>query len=175
MNDETPPTTSRPTSDPARPLPRRHRWRLLLLRGALGLVVLLVVIQAVPYGRDHSNPLVTREPAWDSAATRDLTARACFDCHSNETKWPWYTNVAPSSWLVQSDVDGGRDNLNFSEWNRPQEAGGEIAEIVRSGEMPPLQYRILHAGARLSDAERDALVRGLEATLRASPPIPGRG
>ena len=72
----------------------------------------LLAIQLIPYGRAHANPPVLAEPAWDSPATRDLAVRACFDCHSNETVWPWYSNIAPVSWLVQRDVDGGRNKAN---------------------------------------------------------------
>ena len=59
-----------------------------------------LLIQLVPFGRDHTNPPVVQEPNWDSPATRELAQRACFDCHSNETVWPWYSNIAPVSWLV---------------------------------------------------------------------------
>jgi Haem-binding domain len=149
-----------------------RKW---LLWGGVALVGLLVVIQLVPYGRDHTNPPVTREVRWDSARTRELAAGACFDCHSNLTDWKWYTNVAPISWLVYADVQGGREHLNFSEWDTPQSEVGEIVEAVRDGSMPPLQYKPLHAGARLSTAERDELVRGLEKTLAADPPVPGGG
>lgn len=128
------------------------------------LVAGLVVIQLVPYGRDHDNPPVVAEPAWDSAQTRELALRACFDCHSNETVWPWYSNVAPVSWLVQHDVEEGRAELNYSEWNRPQE-GEESAETVREGSMPPSSYLLTHADARLTDAELTALAEGLAATF----------
>jgi mono/diheme cytochrome c family protein len=84
--------------------------RLLLSIGAVVLGT-LGAIQLVPYGRDHINPQVTQESRWDSARTRALAARACFDCHSNETVWPWYSNVAPVSWLIQRDVDEGRRAL----------------------------------------------------------------
>jgi hypothetical protein len=83
------------------------RWGLVTIMGTL------IVIQVIPYGRDHTNPPVIEEPVWDSAQTRDLAVRACFDCHSNETVWPWYSNVAPLSWLVQSDVEEGRETLNL--------------------------------------------------------------
>jgi hypothetical protein len=131
-----------------------------------GIVVvgLFAVAQAIPYGRSHHNPPVLAEPQWDSPRTRELAVRACFDCHSNATTWPWYSNVAPVSWLVQSDVDEGRKILNFSEWNRPQE-GSEAANAVAEGEMPPWQYKILHGSARLSDREKAELVAGLRATL----------
>jgi mono/diheme cytochrome c family protein len=132
------------------------------------LFVMLAVglgIQAVPYGRQHTNPPVVAEPNWDAPQTRALTARACFDCHSNETVWPWYSNVAPISWLVQRDVDEGRRTLNFSEWNRTQKEARESAKTVRGGEMPPWIYTIRSSEARLSPTQKDALARGLAATL----------
>lgn len=131
----------------------------------LGIIVLLVVIQLVPYGRQHTNPPVRAEPAWDSPRTRELAVRACFDCHSNETVWPWYSNVAPVSWLVQYDVDKGRRELNYSEWDRRQEEAGESAETVQKGSMPPAYYVWLHPEARLTAAERAELIAGLQATF----------
>lgn len=133
----------------------------------MGLAVLLggmLLIQLVPYGRAHANPPVAAEPIWDSNQTRDLAVRACFDCHSNETVWPWYSKVAPVSWLVQRDVDEGRDELNYSEWNRAQE-GEESAEKVREGSMPPRTYLLTHPDARLTDAEFAMLAEGLTATF----------
>jgi mono/diheme cytochrome c family protein len=147
-----------------------RKW---LLRGILLIASLFAVAQLVPYGRDHTNPAVTREVRWDSPRTRELAAGACFDCHSNLTVWKWYTNVAPISWLVYSDVQGGREHLDFSEWDNPQGEVGDIVEAVRDGSMPPLQYKPLHAGARLSDSERAELAHGLEKTLAADPPIAG--
>jgi Haem-binding domain len=127
--------------------------------------IALLVIQLVPYGRDHLNPPTTSEPIWDSPSTRALAKRACFDCHSNETKWPAYSHIAPASWLVQHDVKEGRAVLNFSEWRRPQKEATEAAEEVTEGAMPPAVYRLLHAHARLSNADRDRLARGLAKTL----------
>lgn len=134
-------------------------------RIGLGVVGTLLVIQLIPYGRDHSNPPITGEPAWDSPQTRELARQACFDCHSNETAWPAYARVAPASWLVQHDVDEGRAMLNFSEWRRPQEEAEEAAEAVLEREMPPPAYLLVHAHARLNAAERDQLARGLGRTL----------
>lgn len=131
---------------------------------AAGFVVAML-IQVVPYGHDRTNPPVVQEPAWDAAATRALARRACFDCHSNETEWPAYSRVAPVSWLIQRDVTEGRSKLNFSEWNRPQEEAGEAAEAVLEGEMPMRAYTLIHAHARLSGDERQALARGLANTL----------
>ena len=131
------------------------RWSLL------GFIAIVILIQAVPYGRDHLNPPVRAEPQWDSPRTRELSARACFDCHSNETVWPWYSNIAPISWLIESDVKEGRRELNFSEWDRPQEEAHESTDSVRKGSMPPWYY----PWATLSHAERQDLIKGLEASL----------
>ena len=137
---------------------RWQRWLPLGLAVAIG-------IQLVPYGRAHTNPPVVREPAWDSASTRELFFRACKDCHSHETEWPWYSHVAPASWLVQYDVDEARSHFDVSDWGREHNEGDEAAEMVREGEMPLWYYAIAHREARLSDAERDALLAGLVATF----------
>jgi hypothetical protein len=131
-------------------------------------VALFAAAQVVPYGHGRHNPPVVKEPAWDSPVTRTLAKQACFDCHSNETEWPMYSRVAPVSWLIQYDVDEGRAVLNFSEWHRPQEEASESTETVQKGEMPPGIYRAMHAHARLSDADRERLARGLAGTLGVS-------
>lgn len=149
-----------------------RRWAL---RAALLALGLFVVAQLVPYGRNHSNPPVQAEPAWNSAQTRALAQSACFDCHSNLTKWRWYSNVAPVSWLVYRDVQGGRSSLNFSEWKRPQDGAGDAIDAIASGSMPPWFYVIVHPGASLSAADKQTLMQGLAATFRKSPPIAGAG
>jgi mono/diheme cytochrome c family protein len=139
--------------------------RILLI-----IVVVLVggflLLQIIPYGHAHTNPLVSSEPNWDSPETRVIAQRACFDCHSNETVWPWYSNLAPLSWLVQHDVDEGRQVLNFSEWGngRRREEAGELAEVIRGGYMPPAQYLLTQPAARLTDAEKQQLIQGLTAS-----------
>ncbi len=142
-------------------------FKKILRYGILAIVALFVLIQLVPYGRAHTNPPVVQEPAWDSPATRALAQRACFDCHSNETAWPWYTNVAPVSWLTQQHVDEGRQTLNFSEWgnSRARELD-EIAEVILEGAMPMPNYLIMHPEARLSASEKQALIDGLNKSLR---------
>lgn len=125
---------------------------LVILAG----LVVFGLVQLVPYGRNHSNPPVTKEPSWD-AQTRAIAQKACFDCHSNETVWPWYSNIAPFSWLIQYDVEKGRNNLNFSEWGRWET--DEIGEVVAEGEMPPTQYILMHPEARLDDAQRQSLIQ----------------
>ncbi len=141
----------------------------LVSTGFFGILLFVLAVQALPYGRDHTNPPVGTEPRWDNPQTRELTVRACFDCHSNETLWPWYSNVAPMSWLIQRDVDKGRRELNFSEWGRQQRQAREAAETVQEDKMPPFYYVPLHPAAALSAAERQALVQGLAATLGGSP------
>jgi hypothetical protein len=113
---------------------------------------------------------VIREPKWDSPETRALAKRACFDCHSNETVWPWFSHVAPISWVIQRDVEQGRRVVNFSEWDRRQNEARESARALRSGEMPPRRYVWLHPGVRLSATEREDLLRGLDATLGSRRP-----
>ena len=141
-------------------LPRKWWTRVLVI-----LAGVFLVIQLAPYGRSHTNPPVGKGPAWDSPRTLALAKRACFDCHSNETKWPWYSHVAPISWLVQDHVDEGREHLNFSEFGRHQDDAHEAAEEVAEGEMPPRDYLLTHPEARLSDVEKRELIAGLKATF----------
>ena len=118
-------------------------------------LVMLGVIQAVPYGGNHTNPPVRVELPWDSERTRRLAGRLCFDCHSKVTVWPWFSQVAPISWLIQRDVEHGRRVVNFSEWDRRQNEAPESATALRSGEMPPGRYAWLRPGVRLSATERE--------------------
>lgn len=127
-------------------------------------IVALLAIQFVPYGRDHDNPPATGEVPWSDSTTAALFADACADCHSHETAWPWYASVAPVSWLVQRDVDEGREAFNVSTWPRVGEAD-EAAETVLDGEMPTFPYPVTHPRARLSDAERATLAAGLQTTF----------
>ena len=105
-----------------RRLPRWVRW------GFRGAIVSFAAIQLLPYGRDHTNPPVTQAAAFAPGPGLDLARGGCFDYHSNETAWPWYTNVAPGSCLVQRDVDDGRAALNISEWDRSQP---KVDELLR--------------------------------------------
>ena len=142
------------------PMPRK-----LWSRALLALVVLAALLQLYPYGRAHANPPVTGEPDWDSPRTRGLVMQTCGDCHSNQTRWPWYSHVAPVSWLVEHDVEEAREHLNFSEFDRPQRDADEAAEEVEEGEMPLAKYLWLHPEARLDDQERRDLIAGLRRTL----------
>ncbi len=137
--------------------------RRLLLFVAGGLVAIALLIQLIPYGHDHTNPPVVTEPQWNSPATRALAQRACFDCHSNQTVWPWYSNIAPVSWLVYGDVQEGRQRLNFSDWTRPEgQYVDEFKEVYYERNMPPANYLLLHPSAKLTEAEWKQLFDGLE-------------
>uniref|UniRef100_A0A832I730 Cytochrome C n=1 Tax=Eiseniibacteriota bacterium TaxID=2212470 RepID=A0A832I730_UNCEI len=137
---------------------------------ALGIpLAILVALQLVPYGHDRSHPPAGASPAWDSPRTLELAKRACFDCHSNETRWPWYASIAPASWRIQSHVREGREHLNFSAFDpsveKVAEAADEAGEAVRKGEMPPWDYLLAHPEARLTAEEKAALIAGLDATF----------
>ncbi len=98
------------------------------------------------------------------ADVRAVLERSCRDCHSNDTRWPWYSNVAPVSWFVIDHVNHGRSHINFSDWARfsPSDADQaleEICEMVREGEMPLRSYLLMHRSARLSPADVDTLCR----------------
>ena len=143
----------------------------------IGVPVLVVLaIQLVPYGRDHTPPPSGRRVVWDSARTEELARRACFDCHSNETRWPWYASIAPISWRIQTDVNLARARLDFTAFDsasaKVAEAAGEAAETVTSGDMPPQDYVLMHPEARLMGADKRTLAAGLAATFAA---FAGRG
>jgi len=122
-------------------------------------VVVLAAAQFVPLSRTNP-PVETEVPAPDGV--REILRRSCYDCHSNETRWPWYAHVAPISWLVVHDVNHARKHMNFSTWNAYSEKKSakhfeEIWENVEEGEMPLWYYLPLHPEARLSDADKQAI------------------
>ncbi|MFQ6678071.1 MAG: heme-binding domain-containing protein [Fidelibacterota bacterium] len=130
------------------------------------LIFVLVIIQVIPYGRKHKNPSVVSEPNWDSPDTRELFYQTCKDCHSHETDWPWYSHVAPFSWLVQHDVNDGREHFNVSVWGVQKEnEGEEAAGELRESDMPPWYYYIPRLDKRLSKSDRKKLINGLIATF----------
>ena len=126
--------------------------------------IIILFIQFIPV--EHSNPKVVAEPKWDSVQTKDLFFRACADCHSNETKWPWYTNIAPISWLVAYDVKEGREHFNVSMWGvQKKNEGDEAGEEFREKEMPLWFYTIVHPEAQFTDKENRELLNGLISTF----------
>ena len=132
--------------------------RRFYMKAFLVLTIPVVLIQFIPYGRNHTNPPVIEEPRWDSQQCRGLVQRACYDCHSNETNWPWYSFVAPISWQVQIDVEEGRQEVNFSEWNRPAQDTRDLVRNVYINHMPPPDYQFIHSSSRYTPEERQFVV-----------------
>jgi hypothetical protein len=129
----------------------------------VGLVVAFAVLQLGNPSR--TNPPVVNDWTTTSTPTPHVAAMlraACYDCHSNETKWPWYSHIAPVSWLIANDVKEGRENLNLSDWpkNDPERTARRIenmSEKIGYAEMPPGKYTAIHKDARLTDGERKEL------------------
>ncbi len=124
--------------------------------GAIGVLALMQLGQC-----QRTNPPVTGEI--DAPAdVKAILHRACYDCHSNLTRWPWYAHVAPIAWLLHDDVTEGRRHMNFTEWDKltpekRQQRIGECGDEVKSGDMPPWFYLPLHPPAKLSDADKALL------------------
>ncbi len=124
----------------------------------------LALIQFVPV--DHSNPPVTGEVE-ASSQVMEVLRSSCYDCHSNETRWPWYSRVAPVSWRIAQHVEEGREHINFSEWQGLpaedlEDALEEIWEEVEKGAMPLPDYLRMHPEAALTDSQREVLRRWSE-------------
>jgi hypothetical protein len=141
---------------------RKLKW----IFGAL--VVVFGLIQLTNPAR--TNPPVVNDLSATNAPPLEITAllhAACYDCHSHETKWPLYSRIAPSSWLVVSDVNEGRRHLDFSSWPTDPAAVAKklerINEVLDYREMPPMKYTLLHPEARLTDAQRKQLMDWSEA------------
>lgn len=144
----------------SRTLRASRRWRIVRWPLGVGIAV-FVAIQFVPYGWWHENPAVVAEAPWPSEEARRIARQSCYSCHSNETDWPLYSYVAPASWLVRSDVENGREELNFSDWPEFADEAEDAVEMVRSGEMPKRQYTLIHRDAALTEEEADVLVAAL--------------
>ena len=130
-------------------------------------IVLFVALQLIPVWALKTNPPVIAEPNWDSPETRALAQRACFDCHSNETVWPWHSHVAPISWLVVIGAVRRRNAMNFSEWGVREAGVDDVGEVIQNGQMPPSNYLLTHPDARLTDTEKQQLIDRLHKLLGA--------
>ena len=125
-----------------KPAAKRPAWLIVLLVLVGILLVAFIGIQLIPVNR--TNPAVTTPIKWDSPQTEALARRACLDCHSNETVWPWYSYVAPASWLIYYDVQQGRSMLNLSTYGSPA-AGGQRGPNAYAGDLA-YQFGQLLAG-----------------------------
>lgn len=153
------------------------RGRLLLTIGGL-LVVGFVVLQVFPIGSVFAsmqrvdNPAARQSFDWPSAEVDDIMRRACYDCHSNETVWPWYGNIAPGAWLMTRHVNQGRTHLNFSEldWGQIADAADflEHARFHIYTDMPPRAYKLLHPDAILTDEQRELVLADMVTLLGIS-------
>jgi mono/diheme cytochrome c family protein len=132
----------------------------------LTIIALFIAIQFIPYGKEHSNPKIISEPKWDSPKTKEIFMRACGDCHSNETQYPWYSNIAPISWAMAHHIEEGREHFNISVWGHQEKNdGNEAVEEIQEGEMPLKSYLLAHPEARLTDSEKQLLIDGLKKTF----------
>ncbi len=103
---------------------------------------------------------------------QSVLSRACYDCHSMETKYPWYSYVAPVKWLLKNDINEGRGEMNFSEWGRMVDVDkveklGDISEVVKDKEMPLKKYLVMHPEARLSLEERQKIITWADSTAES--------
>ena len=134
-----------------------------------GVLVMFAVIQLITV--EHSNPPIESEIS-AAPEVRAILQKACYDCHSNETKWIWYSKVAPVSWLIAYDVNEGRKELNFSTWGNynPQQQAKKLKESweeIVENEMPPWSYLLTHRSAALSAEEREILHKWIvDSTVR---------
>ena len=131
------------------------------------LVVLCLFVIAQFYRPAKTNPLIEASNALEAHVQVDpkvaaILDRSCADCHSNKTRWPWYSHVAPVSWFVIDHVDHGRSHLNFSEWGKydrdeQRKLLAVTCEIVREGGMPLSSYTPLHPGSKLTAEDISAI------------------
>ena len=133
---------------------------------AIGCVALLLVIQLIPASRTNPPVVASRSLAAHMNVPPEVQSvykRACNDCHSNETVWPWYSHVAPVSWYVAHDVNVGRSHVNLEDWEAqesPKEANehlGLTCKLMQEGKMPPADYLLIHRNANVSPADINAV------------------
>lgn len=135
-----------------------------LLYIVIGGLVLFVLIQFIPVNR--TNPAVTQEPKWSSPEARALVKTQCFSCHSNETTWPWYSYIAPASWLITGDVNEGRGRFDFSAWDQRPGHLDEMLRAIDRGSMPPLQHTLFHPETHLNAQQKQALMDALTSSIQ---------
>jgi len=137
----------------------RKIWILIVV---LALVLFALAAQVFA-SAGRTNPPAQNHVTWNSPQTQALFSRACADCHSNETQWPWYSKVPPMSVLVIHNVSEGRDTFNISAPDMGK--ASDAAEAVTEGKMPPKDYQLMHPQASLSPTERQTLAQGLQKTF----------
>jgi Haem-binding domain len=144
-------------------LKRKLKWLFVALVAGFALLQLT--------NPPRINPPVIHDLMASSAPPPQIATMlhaACYDCHSSETRWPWYSHIAPMSWLIASDVKEGREHLNLSDWpnDNPVRAAKRLENMsdkVGSGEMPLKKYTKIHTDARLTESQRKELTDWLDA------------
>ncbi len=136
------------------------RWTLIALLGAFVLIQFLQISKTNPPADPAQDYLATVNPPEEVIS---LIKTACYDCHSNHTRYPWYSYVQPAGWFLKDHIDEGREHLNFSVWTtyEPKRANHKLEEcfeVLEAGEMPLKSYTWMHSGARLNDAQKGVLV-----------------
>lgn len=139
---------------------RKLKWIFAALVAVFALLQLTNPTRTNPPVTPGHDLMATNAPPPQIAA---LLHAACYDCHSDETRWPWYSHIAPVSWLVVSDVKHGREHMNLSDWPRelPERAAkrlGRISEELGYKDMPPAKYTLMHPEARLTADQRQQLI-----------------
>ena len=128
----------------------------------IALAAVVIGIQLIPVKR--INPAVVSDFDGPSEVKAILQS-SCYDCHSNETEWPWYSHVAPMSWLVAHDVKDGREHLNFSNWEPLKDIvwiRTQIYNMAANGQMPPTPYLTMHSDTKVTDEELVVLKKWAE-------------
>lgn len=153
-----------------------RRWRnpLVFISGPVLVLLGLQLVRPEPPRASLPGNGTLADHVDVPADVDSLLRAACYDCHSDETRWPWYSRVAPFSWLIVKDIQHGRSNLDFSRWSTdpvreptPTQRLSWICDDIREGVMPPRLYRLAHPGARLTDAEQDLICAWTEDALRS--------
>ena len=126
------------------------------------IILILGAVQFIPHQRETADTDVASKFTTDNIEVQNILDKACMDCHSNGTEYPWYANIAPVNFWLDGHIKEGREHLNFSEWNSypledQKHVAKEIVEVVGKKEMPMLFYWLIHWDAKLTDAERTTL------------------
>lgn len=151
----------------------------ILKWGILGLGIAFAALQLPQPSR--TNPPVKIDFLKTTTASPDVAAMfraTCYDCHSDETRWPWYSYVAPMSWQIADDVNAGRRHVNLSEW--PEDNPGlmrkkieDMNDAIDDGDMPLQKYTLIHKDARLTPQQRNRLTQWLDVQASALKPKAG--
>jgi len=149
---------------------RNQNRRKIALWSIFAFIGLAGFMQVIPYGRARTPTPSTNPFQWRSPEAQALAKAACYDCHSGEPRWWWAVKIAPFSWLAQRDRDRAQRQMNFSAWNGRVTA--PRVQLALDGAMPPWYYTLVHREARLTESQKQTLMRGFEASLEGQASTP---